>query len=247
MINLVIPMAGKGSRFLDAGYKTPKPLIDVKGLPMFAWAAKSFLPIYEEHGSECRFIYVAHDVQDEEYGIKSEIIKVQRELFPEAEVEIILVPPGDRGQAESVAHAREFIKEGRLVIFNADTYSPSTELAAQIDDETIDGSLVCFDSKDPRMSFAKVEKGVVTQTTEKDPISNHASNGMYYFRDGKDFLDATDEAMSKDERTGNEFYVAPLYNKLIAKGKKIVIAACDSNWVMGTPEQLNDFLERYDA
>jgi dTDP-glucose pyrophosphorylase len=110
-----------------------------------------------------------------------------------------------------------------------------------------DGLLVCFHATDPRYSFAKLDTyGYVSKTAEKQAISTHASNGMYYFKHGHFFVDAAETAIAHSELHNGEFYIAPLYNHLIALGKRVRTHGTKQNWVLGTPEELATFEKTYE-
>jgi dTDP-glucose pyrophosphorylase len=129
------------------------------------------------------------------------------------------------------------------MIFNIDTAFSAPDLSALLLDDKHDGLLGAFDSCEPRFSFARVgEDGYVTEVREKVAISNHALTGLYHFASTQDFLDVAAKALEYDEREMGEFYVAPLYNQLIARGAKFRIAPCRDHWILGTPAEYQQFL-----
>ena len=234
-MNIVIPMAGRGSRFRDVGWSVPKPLIKVLGEPLYAWALKG-LPLEQAR----RIILIPPDEVAHDVAFREDV----RNRFGEHDIEIVPVAEVPEGQACTVLLARAFIdSDERLLIFNADTYQRSSGLSALIDDSSVDGVLSAFRAPGEQWSFVKVnDAGRVVETAEKRCISEWASTGMYYFRRGADYVAAADAMIANDERTRGEFYVAPLYNRLIAAGAHIAMDAVDEVQVLGTPEDVDAFL-----
>jgi dTDP-glucose pyrophosphorylase len=239
MVQIVIPMAGRGSRFADAGFETPKPLIDVFGEPMFDWAVRS-LPV--EQASRIIFVCLAEHLEC--WPLREEIERRYAHLDP-----VVIAARGvTEGQACSVLLAREYIDNHQpLMIYNADTHFVSGlgETLANLNERT-DGVISVFRAEDDRWSFAAVDdRGWVTRVAEKEPISPWATVGMYYFRRGRDFVAAVDEMMRRDLRTRGEFFVGPAYNLLIRDGGKVILDPIEKLWCMGTPEQLEQFKASY--
>ncbi len=238
-VNVVIPMAGLGSRFVKAGYTDPKPLIDVLGEPMIAWAMKSFdfLPKVKKF----QLIFIILKEHEDTYGMSEKL----KELFGNAII-VTVIDHLTRGQAETVLAAKSLINNhNKLFIYNCDNYStaPIWEL---IEAEDPDGILPCFKATDPRYSYARLDEyGYVTETAEKRVISDWASNGMYYFKRGKDFVSAAEVICAHNMIESGELYVAPCYNQLLLSGKKIKIVEITQNHVLGTPEELDKFLKHY--
>ena len=235
-VNILIPMAGAGSRFVKAGFNSPKPLIDVSGEPMISWAMKSF--DFLDKFKNYQLIFVILDVHDKEYNLGNELKK----LFG-VKSKIIILDKVTRGQAETCLMAREYIDNyNKLFIYNCDTYS-ITKMWKVIETEDPDGILGCFKSDDPKYSFVKLDQyDFVCETAEKKVISNLATNGMYYFKRGSDFVSSAETMIRNAITCNNEFYVAPCYNELLKSGKKIKTVLTDDNHVMGTPEELEHFI-----
>jgi len=233
---VVIPMAGRGQRFVDAGYTVPKMLIEAHGKTLLQWSVDS-LPL-----EQCsRLVFVGLEEHQRELDLSSRIRGWYGHL---PRLEMIYIDDVTGGQAETVLKARDHIAaDAPLLIFNIDTAFRSNTLAAKLADPTNDGVLGAFHSTEPRFSFAAVgADGIVTRVTEKDPISEHALTGLYHYRRGADFLAVADAAVARNERVKGEFYVAPLYNKLIEKGAKLVVDASDAHFILGTPAELASFL-----
>src|SRR3990167_1921849 len=239
-VNILIPMSGAGSRFVKAGHTAPKPLIKVKGKTMIEWAMKSFnflnnIPRY-------RIIFIIRRSDIDNYKID----KTLKSLFGK---EIILVVKDSnevKGQAYDCILARNYIDtQNPLFIYNCDTYSLSNVWDVVLKWDP-DGVIPYFKSNNPRYSFIKIdEKGNIIQTTEKVPISMMASSGMYYFKMGHDFCEAAEEMISENESYNKEYYVIPTYNRLIKKGKIVKPAKATLNWILGTPEEMERFIQFY--
>jgi dTDP-glucose pyrophosphorylase len=238
-INVVMPMAGRGSRFADLGIATPKPLIDVRGKPMYAWAVES-LPL--ERVDKLIFICLREHLQA--LALERDILTRYEKYQPQ----IIALDAVTEGQACTVLMAEQWIDNAQpLLIFNADTYCPTT-LAQFLDDQSaeIDGVLDVFRGEGDKWSFARTdESGKVVETAEKRRISPWASTGLYYFRHGADFVRHARTMIAANERAGKEFYVAPVYNRLIAAGDDVRINVVPEVWVLGTPEDLAHFEQHY--
>lgn len=234
-MNVVMPMAGHGSRFAKVGVDVPKPLIDVRGRPMYAWAMDS-LPL--DLATRVIFICLAEHLEDR--ALERDIRARYGHLNPE----IIALPRVTQGQACTVLAARGLIDDATpLAIYNADTYC-RTHLAQTLPalPADVDGVLSVFEAPGDKWSFARVDAGGrVVETAEKRRISPWATTGLYWFRRGHDFVRHADAMILDSDRTGGEYYVAPVYNRLIAEGRHIRIDVADEVWVLGTPEDLAHF------
>ncbi len=240
-MNILIPMAGAGSRFVKAGHKTPKPLIKAKGKTMIEWAMKSFDFLKKIKGTKIQYIFVILEEHDAKYKLGSKLKK----LFGK-NAQVITVKEVTRGQAETCLLAKEFINNfNKLFIYNCDTYSEAPMLDL-IESEDPDGIITCFKATDPRYSYVKLDTyGYINETAEKKAISDLATTGMYYFKRGADFVRCAEHMIARGERHNNEFYVAPCYNELLKSGKKVKHVIVTKNWVMGTPEELEYFKKNY--
>ena len=238
-MNIVMPMAGRGSRFAAIGIDTPKPLIPVRGKPMYAWAMDS-LPL--ELAKRVVFICLEEHLAGR--GLESDINTRYRALDPT----IIPLRQVTEGQACTVLEAREHIDSPEpLCIYNADTYSRSRlgELLRRLG-PSVDGVIDVFRAPGDKWSFARVDaSGRVTETAEKRRISEWATTGLYYFSRGEDFVRHTDGMIRDDVRVNGEFYVAPVYNRMIGEGADVRANEVDEVWVLGTPEDLEHFEAEY--
>lgn len=229
-------MAGKGQRFIDAGYTLPKMLIKAKGKTLLEWSVDS-LPL-----ELCtNLIFIGLNEHKNTFGLDKFIESKYRNR-----VKLIQIYIDDitRGQAETVLCAESILEsENPLLIYNIDTTFNSKSLINKLQSQNIDGVLGSFISDSPKYSFAKTNTdNFVTEVAEKTVISNYALTGLYHFAKTSDFIGVAKEAIINNELIKNEFYIAPLYNKLIAKGKKYIIDQVDELHVLGTPEELNTFI-----
>ncbi|MBX9853812.1 MAG: glycosyltransferase family 2 protein [Cytophagaceae bacterium] len=233
-MKIILPMAGRGSRFSDQGYVTPKPLIQVGEKPMFAWALESVKDFSYDQ------IIVISLKEHEEHHRVSKLVK----QYCGEKSETILLDGVTEGQLCTVLAAKEFINsEEDVLIISSDTIVYSDIHQKIISDKNSEGIISVANMPGDRWSFAATdEHGNVTQVAEKVRISDHASTGIYYFRHGDLLISAGEAMIANNERTRGEFYVIPVYQKLIDAGYKVSIAASHEMWDMGTPASLNEFL-----
>lgn len=238
-MNIVMPMAGRGSRFAEVGHTLPKPLIDVRGRPMYSWAMDS-LPLT----LATRVVFVCLAEHLETRALADDINQRYGHLRPV----IIPLDHVTEGQACTVLAARDYIdNDAPLIIYNADTYC-RTELAQRLPElsPSVAGLLSVFQAPGDKWSFARTDDtGRVVETAEKRRISEWATTGLYHFTRGQDFVRHADAMIADNQRERGEFYVAPVYNRLIADGDEIRLDVASEVWVLGTPEDLADFEARY--
>jgi HAD superfamily hydrolase (TIGR01509 family) len=237
-LNVLIPMAGAGSRFAQAGYTFPKPLIDVKGKPMIQ-------VVVEMLNIKANFIYAVQKEHREKYNLDT----LLNLLTPGCK--IVEVDGVTEGAACTALLAREHIDNDAPLLFaNSDQHIiwDSNEFFYKMNETDVDGGILCFKGTHPKWSFAKVdENNRVVEVAEKNPISDNATVGMYYWKRGSDFVKYSEQMIEKNIRVNNEFYVCPVYNEAIQDNKNI---ACymiekDAMWGMGTPEELTYYLENF--
>ncbi len=232
-------MAGMGSRFVQAGFIDPKPLIPVLGKTMVEWAMKSFN--FLDKIQNYRLIFVVLHEHIEKYQIDVKL----KALFGE---QTIVIPATGvlNGQSKSCMLAKQYIdNDSKLFIYNCDTYMTSN-IWDIIVKEDPDGVIPCFEATNPSYSYAKVDSGGnVVEVAEKQAISNLATIGMYYFKKGSDYVQAAETQFAGNKTYNNEFYVGPCYNELIVAGKHIKIASVLTRWIIGTPDELKNFEQNY--
>jgi NDP-sugar pyrophosphorylase family protein len=231
-LNIVMPMAGLGSRFRDAGYSVPKPLIDVQGRPMYAWATES-LPL----NRSTRLIFILLASQPECPALTRDI----QQRYAKHSPVVLTVPELTDGQAITVLRARELINHDEpLLIHNADTaFEVDQSWVEQAWRGQLDGALLVFESNEKRWSFSRENAdGTVAEVREKEVISPWATTGTYWFRRGADFVRAAEARFHSGKREASEYYVGPLYNDLIVAGGKVRNFPIRKLFCFGTPEDL---------
>jgi dTDP-glucose pyrophosphorylase len=236
-MNFVIPMAGHGRRFIEAGHALPKFLLEAHGKTLLEWSVDS-LPL--ELATLTTFVMLREHAAA--HQMEARIREVYEQRTPLA---FVFLDEVTRGQAETVLHASSFIEPGHpLVIFNIDTMFYSPTLKASLERDDVDGVLGCFRSPESRFSFAAVDSnGLITRVAEKEPISEYALTGLYQFRRAADFLAAASVAVSQNQLTKGEFYVAPLYNQLLARNARLILDHAPVHHILGTPQEYAEFAE----
>ena len=233
-LNVLIPMAGAGSRFTQAGYTFPKPLIEVKNKPMIQ-------VVVENLNLEANYIYVVQKQHREKYNLDT----LLNLITPGCK--IVETDGITEGAACTALLAKEFIDNDNPLFFaNSDQFVEwdSNEFMYKMNETDADGGIVTFTATHPKWSFAKVnEKGFVTEVAEKNPISDIATVGYYFWKHGSDFIKYAEEMILEDIRVNNEFYVCPVFNQAIRAGKKIRTFNTNGMWGLGTPEDLDYFLK----
>jgi choline kinase len=238
-MNFLITMAGEGRRFREAGYDLPKMLIEAKGKTLLEWSIDS-LPL-----NLCtRLIFVGQQKHEDEFRLSKKIISIYGNRV--RSLHFRFIDKLTRGQSETACLAKDLVDLSRpLLIFNIDTQFSSSSLEKKLLRKNIDGVLGAFYSEEPRFSFAALnDEGIVTKTAEKEVISSNALTGLYHFTYPEDFFEAAGSAFSKNETTKGEFYIAPLYNHLISKGRKLIVDVAEEINILGTPEELEIFLKK---
>ncbi len=236
MLNIVIPMAGRGNRFAQAGYERPKPLIDVFGHPMIEYVTRNITPKCDH-----KFIYICQEEHLVKYGLADELNRMSPGC------KIVTIDHITEGAACTVLLAEKYIDNNEgLMIANSDQYV-DTDINMYLSMMGyMDGLIMTMPADDPKWSYIKYdENNLVTMVREKEVISDEATVGIYNYKHGKDFVTFAHQMIKKNIRVNNEFYVAPVYNEMIDAGKKITY--CDVGTKMyglGIPEDLNYFMDQ---
>lgn len=239
MLNIVVPMAGAGSRFANAGYKDPKPLISIMGEPMIKLVIRNLSPRCSH-----RFIFICQRAHVHSYALAEK-------LQTWAPNSIIVELDGlTEGAACTVLKAQSYIdNDSPLMIANSDQYIDASidDYLNEIEKHQLDGLIMTMKANDPKWSFVGLDDSqLVTRVVEKEVISNEATVGIYNFRRGSDFVRAAKSMIAQNQRVNSEFYVAPTYNNLIAENARIGIwnigAEADGMYGLGTPADLDLFL-----
>ncbi len=234
-INIVIPMAGLGSRFSKAGYTFPKPLIEVDGEPMISLVVKNL-------NIDGTYIFIVRKEHAEKYNLD-----MMFKLITHNKYKMIITDTITEGAACSVMLAKEYINNDTpLLIANSDQFVEwnSNRFLYCASSVGVDGCILTFINNHPKWSYVKLESdGFVSLVKEKEVISDKATVGIYYWARGKDYVKCAEQMISKNIRVNGEFYTCPVYNELISNGGKVKIFDCDEMWGLGTPEDLQYFIQ----
>ena len=235
-LNILIPMAGAGSRFEQAGYTFPKPLIDVDGKPMIQ-------VVIDNLNIDANYIFVVQKAHREKYNLDT----LLNLIVPGCK--IVETNGVTEGATCTALLAKEHINNDAPLFFaNSDQFVEwdSNEFMYKMQESNCDGGIVTFKSIHPKWSFAKIDElGLVTEVAEKNPISDNATVGYYFWKHGSDFVKYAEQMIEKNIRVNNEFYVCPVFNQAIGDSKQIRIFEAKKMWGLGTPEDLRYYLENY--
>jgi dTDP-glucose pyrophosphorylase len=237
-VNVIIPAAGEGSRFAKAGWKKPKPFIDVEGRPMLNHVIANVAP----QGAGVTLLL--RNTHIEKYP-------TVMQSFGNAGIHTIPVEKLTEGTACTVLLARKvFDNDNPMMVANSDQMVDFdvTDYITDCIDRSLDGSILVFrdPSMNPKWSFAKLDdEGLVTEVAEKNPISDLATVGIYLFTRGHDFVSAAADMIATNDRVNGEFYTCPVYNYMIANGARIGVyeVGMDVMSGLGTPDDLSAFLD----
>jgi dTDP-glucose pyrophosphorylase len=231
---VVIPMAGRGSRFTRSGYETPKPFIEVNGVPMFIRALQSLNGVNYD-----QLVFVVLNEHVSQYNLIETLSR-----YGYASAKIKCIDEITNGQMCTVLEAREYLQSGEDILIMASDSYISSHIQQDIAKKTSEcrGMISVINLPGEQWSFARAdESGNVIEVAEKSRISDYASTGIYYFADCQEFCDIADEMIKADERTRGEFYIIPVYQKLINRGGKVTLSIASEMWDMGTPEAKEKF------
>lgn len=234
-LTVLMPMAGLGSRFAAAAERTPKPLIEVDGIPMFRCALESVRSVIPD----VRVIGLILAEHQHTYSI------ADRLCAEVPEMQVITLASLTGGALETCLAARPYT-DGRapLIVLDCDlTFRAASYFkwfeSVRTGYGAENGMLLSFRSGESRYSYAELVDGRVIRTVEKQPISNHALIGAYGFGTAEEFFSAAQEIVDTNLRCGNgEFYVSSAYNYLIGRGATVRLVEAEAYWSMGTPEEL---------
>ena len=234
--NILIPMAGRGSRFEEQGYTDKKPFIDVNGKPMIHRVIKN---LGMEFDKEYLFILICLQEDYDKYDF-TEFEKV----IGHNSYDVVILDDVTEGAAQTVLTAKDLINDDTpLMTMNSDQLVDwDIERLFEMC-EQFDGVIPCFYGEGNAWSYARtLDNGYVQEVAEKKQISNNATAGYYYWKKGSDFVKYAEQMIEQNSRTNGEFYVAPVYNWAIKDGKKIGIGMVDEIYELGTPEYLEEYL-----
>ena len=235
-LNVLIPMAGAGIRFKQAGYELPKPLIPILGKPMIEKAMESL------GFASANFIFVVRTYPDSFHNT----LLAQALKRCSQKAQIISIDYLTQGPVSTCLLAREYIdNDSPLIIANCDQIMEWDDQAflTHVIQKDCAGAVVTYASNTPKNSYARLDQQeqYVVEVAEKKVISHHSLNGIHYWREGRLFVQSADALIQKDLRVNGEFYISMTYNELIENGSKIIIYPIEksNHHAVGVPE---DFL-----
>lgn len=234
--NILIPMAGLGSRFAEQGYQLPKPLIDVNGVPMIQQVVESL-------GIDGNYIFVVQKSHYESYNLKEQLERIAPDC------KIVVIDGLTDGAARTTLLAKELIdNDSPLVIANSDQIVDwcADDFVQLTMDPNASGAIALFKATDPKWSYAQIKDDYVARVAEKIVISDNASVGIYGWKHGHDYVMFANQMIAKGIKTNNEFYICPVYNEALGAGHRIHPHFIDRMYGVGTPEDLVEYLNDKD-
>ena len=231
--NLLLPIAGKGNRFVEKGYDIPKPLIPVSDGKILVEKSLESVNI-----DEANLIFIVRREHIDNFGIDSRL----QQTFKNNTVIIVSVDYDTEGALSSCLLAKDHIDNSLpLVIFTPDCLFEPAFNIDRIPDE-VSGAVATFTSSSPAHSYVILDdEGFVTKAAEKKVISNNAVGGLYYYKQGSLFVEYAEESVNKKDKTKGEYYICPVYNLLIRDGHKVIVDRNTEHFILGTPEGLEDY------
>lgn len=234
-LTVLIPMAGAGSRFTQAGFKLPKPLIDVAGLPMIQ-------RIIENLNIDAQYVFIVQKEHYQQYNLGGYL-----ELMAPG-CKVVQVDGLTAGAACTTLLAKEYINnDNHLLIANSDQIVlwDSCEFMYNMINANADGGILTFmGDGTTKWSYVKTsELGYVSEVAEKQVISDEATVGIYYYKRGSEYVSSAEEMINRKITFNSEYYVAPVYNIMIERGAKIKTFLCEKMWGIGTPSDLEFYLK----
>ena len=237
-LHIIMPMAGEGSRFVNEGWSTPKPLIEINGKPMFLKAIESI-----KTDTKIKYSFIVRQNHIETYKIDEQI----KQHLPEANV--FSVSKTTRGAVETCLVAESVIEDDDAVIvmdcdleFKSKNFIDNINALLNVSHTKCGGALLSFDSDLPKYSYAVLDTfGFVVRTAEKEVISNHALCGAYFFTSGKRFKEVAHQLLNEPEFKKPEYYVSLLYNYLLSADEYVQLTKVDEYYSYGTPEELKQY------
>jgi len=238
--NILIPMAGRGSRFEEQGYTDKKPFIDVNGKPMIHRVIEN---LGMEFDKEYMFIMICLQEDFDKYDF-TEFEKV----IGHNSYDVVILDDVTEGAAQTILQAKDLINDDTpLMTMNSDQLVDwDIERLFEMC-EQFDGVIPCFYGEGNAWSYARtLDNGYVQEVAEKKQISKYATAGYYYWKKGSDFVKYAEQMIHDNSRTNGEFYVAPVYNWAVRDGKRVGVFMVDKCYSLGTPEDLQEYLSGQD-
>lgn len=230
-MKIVVPMAGRGSRFTSAGVSVPKPFIDINGKPMVRRVVDSL------GLNDCEFVFICQAQHLQDYDMSS--------IFDDIKFQTVTISTNTEGAAITLSHALSAIGDDSFISVNSDQlFNNPSESIKQVAESDADGAVWCFTGESDKWSYIRIDPltDTVREIAEKRRISNIATGGIYYWRSAQLYSDCLADMVRADDRVNGEFYVAPVHNYAINRGKIVRYRMLDSIIQLGTPEELREYM-----
>ena len=238
-MKIIIPMAGRGSRFKNNGYLLPKPFIDVDGQPMISMVIDNLKP----QSINYEFIFIALKEHVDNYFLE-DILKDKLENF-----KLVIIDDVTDGAAQTVLKASHlFDTDENALIANCDQFI-DIDIEKYLLNINVSsyGDIQCMYANSPKWSYIEYSDNYVKKVVEKEVISDVATTGLYWFKSGKLCIKYLKKLVANNIKSKGEFYVAPAYNLLIEDGLQVTFSTIgkdsDVMYGTGTPDDLNYFLK----
>jgi len=236
MIQIIVPLAAIKAFSKDVDYAFPLPLIDVKGKVLIQYVLENLGSLNEEK----QFIFIINESDSNKYHIDNTL----RQLVDNST--FIYLKEKTKGSVCSVLMAvDEIVPDLECIIVNSDQFIDFDydNVVKKFRDDDVDGGVITFNSLHPRWSYVRVENEYVVETAEKNPISNNAIAGFYYFKKSQFFIDAAFKTILNDVNYQNKYYTSSVYNQMILDGKKVknFPITTDRYHSFYSPEKIKDF------
>ncbi len=230
-MNIIIPMGGKGQRFIDAGYTVPKPFIDVLGTPMYQLAINNLA-----NNAFDQFVFI---VSKDHKDYLCDILT----FCPRSKIVIIDQPVS--GSVPACLLAEDYVPPfAPLVIANCDQIIDwnSYDFYTLCNASSVDGIVPTFKAVSNAHSYARQENGIVVEIKEKQVISDDALCGVHFWRTADMAFRSFRKSLAGPPHFNGDYYIAPTYNELIKEGKKIITYHTNGMTILGTPEKLEEYI-----
>ena len=238
MINILVPIAGQSIFFENSEYKYPKPLIEIGKKPMIEWVINNFNQIKEEK----KYIFIVNKQNCIKYHLDDTL-----KLLTDNNCEIIQIDHETKGAACSCLMAIQYINNDKeLIITNGDQIIDTdlNKVLTYFRKKDADGGVICFESVHPKWSYVRLDmNNKIIETAEKRPLSKEAIAGFYYFKKGKDFVNAAMKSIKKNSSVDGLYFIAPVYNELVLDNKYLITYKIDGNKYNNfySPQRIEEF------
>ena len=235
-------MSGIGKRFIEVGYKEPKPLVVVDGKPIIQHVCDLF-------PGEDKITFICNSKHLADTNMR----EVLQSIKPSAN--LVEIPNHKKGPVYAVSLLEELIEDDEEVIVNYcdfGTYWDYEDFLKHTRNRDADGAIPSYKEFHPHMlgstnyAFMRDENQWMLEIKEKEPFTDnrmneYASNGTYYFKKGSYVKNYFKELMDRDINIKGEYYVSLIYNLLVEDGLKVSIYNIQHMLQWGTPQDVEDY------